>query len=129
MRIDTLFNPIREVWKRSVNLMTGVRDAGPPRGAQMIAGGAAVLDVRDPPEWARGVIPGSILIPLTELQDRWTEIGSLKARTLLVVCHGGKRSATACRILRRRGFSSPVNLAGGVLAWSRAGLPMEAPDF
>lgn len=128
MSVGMLFNPIREVWKRGINLATGVPDAGPSRAARMIAGGAAILDVRDAPEWARGVIPGSILIPLAELQDRWEEIRSLKTRPLLVVCHGGKRSATACRILRRLGFTDPVNLAGGVLAWSRAGLPLEAPS-
>lgn len=124
MRPLALVDQVRDLWKRAVNLVTGVRDVGPAEGATMIRDGAAVLDVRNPPEWACGVIPGSILIPLAELPARFDE---LPRQPLVVVCHGGKRSATACRILHASGYPGAVNLAGGVLAWARAGLTLERP--
>jgi|APEBP8051072266_1049373.scaffolds.fasta_scaffold00743_4 rhodanese-related sulfurtransferase len=122
-----LFEPVRELWKRIVNIATGVRDVWPEKGAAMVHAGAHVLDVRDPEEWARGIIPGSILIPLRDLAARADEVAALRQSPVLVVCHGGKRSATACRLLRRIGFSGQVNLAGGVVGWSRAGMDLVSP--
>lgn len=122
MKAPAFVEQLRELWKRAINLATGVRDVGPAEGAEMIRQGAAILDVRDPPEWVRGIIPGSILIPLAELPAKNGELRSLHRQPILVVCHGGKRSAKACRILHRSGNSGAVNLAGGILAWKRAGL-------
>ena len=118
------FELVREVWKRTVNLATGVRDVRPEAGAAMLRAGACVLDVREPEEWARGIIPGSVLVPLGQLGYRLAELEAMHSASLLVVCHGGKRSATACRLLRRAGFTKQVNLAGGILAWSRAGFEL-----
>jgi len=122
------FELVREVWKRTVNLATGVRDVGPEAGAAMLRAGACVLDVREPEEWARGIIPGSVLISLRDLAVRADEVVALRTARVLVVCHGGKRSATACRLLRRVGFSGQVNLTGGIVGWSRAGLDLVSPD-
>jgi rhodanese-related sulfurtransferase len=118
----------RELWKRAVNIATGVRDVGPDAGAAMLRAGAHILDVREPQEWARGVVPGSVLIPLGDLAARLGEVATWRDDAILVICHGGKRSATACRLLRRQGFGGVVNLAGGVLAWSRSGLELRSPE-
>jgi rhodanese-related sulfurtransferase len=120
-----LINALREAWKRGVNLATGVRDIGPNQAMELIGGGAFVLDVREPEEWARGVVAGSILLRLSDLEERKAEIAPLRHQTLIVVCHGGKRSATACRTLARLGFALQLNLAGGILAWQSAGHAVE----
>jgi molybdopterin/thiamine biosynthesis adenylyltransferase/rhodanese-related sulfurtransferase/molybdopterin converting factor small subunit len=75
-----------------------------------------LLDVRNPQEYEIARIPGAVLIPLHELQDRLGELDT--AATLVVHCHHGPRSTQAVHFLRRMGFSRAVNLAGGIDAWS-----------
>jgi sulfur-carrier protein adenylyltransferase/sulfurtransferase len=75
-----------------------------------------VLDVRNPQEYEIARIPGAVLIPLHELQDRLGELDT--AASLVVHCHHGPRSTQAVRFLRQMGFSRAVNLAGGIDAWS-----------
>jgi adenylyltransferase/sulfurtransferase len=75
-----------------------------------------ILDVRNPQEWEIARIPGAVLIPLHELQDRLGELDP--AASLVVHCHHGPRSTRAVHFLRQMGFSRAVNLAGGIDAWS-----------
>ena len=82
-----------------------------------------LLDVREPDEWRAGHIAGAQHIPLGELRARLAEVP--KDRTLLAVCRHGNRSDAAARGLRTLGYSAE-NLEGGVTAWKRAGLPLEA---
>lgn len=71
---------------------------------------ATLLDVRERDEVARGSVPGSINIPLSELRQR---LGELDAeRELWVYCQSGKRSYDAARALLQRGFAVR-NLPGG----------------
>ena len=82
-----------------------------------------VLDVREPDEWRAGRIAGSQHIPLGELRTRLGEVP--KGRTVLAVCRHGSRSDAAARGLRTLGYAAE-NLDGGLTAWARAGLPLEA---
>jgi rhodanese-related sulfurtransferase len=82
-----------------------------------------LLDVREPDEWAAGRIAGSQHIPLGELGARIGEVP--KGTTILTVCRQGNRSDAAARGLRTLGYTVE-NLEGGVAAWKRAGLPLEA---
>ena len=86
-----------------------------------------LVDVREPAEYAGelGHLSGSLLIPLRELMNRLSEIEEHKARPVVTVCRAGMRSATAAAILGRSGFGNVSNLAGGLLGWNEAGLPVE----
>ena len=55
-----------------------------------------VLDVRAPSEFESGHIPGSMLIPLQELEDRVREVPN-SGTPIAVVCEHGLRSVSACR--------------------------------
>ena len=79
--------------------------------------GLAVLDVREPVEWAHGHIQGSVHVPLMELPQRLDELGDQQT---LVVCKVGGRSAQAVGYLRQQGYDA-VNLDGGLLEWEAAG--------
>jgi rhodanese-related sulfurtransferase len=85
-----------------------------------IAGGApvALLDVRQPKENAIAALPGSVLIPLSELQARAGEIDLTAGTQLVVYCHHGIRSRSAAALLERIGFEDVVSLKGGIDAWS-----------
>jgi len=86
---------------------------------------AAVLDVREPAEYAKGHIVGARNIPLAQLASRLGELEKLKARPLIVLCESGGRSAEALAALKANGFARAVNLSGGIAAWQQAGLPVE----
>ncbi|GBD07714.1 Thiosulfate sulfurtransferase PspE [bacterium HR21] len=85
------------------------------------------LDVRTPPEFAEGFIPGARLIPLQELPARLAELQSLRSKTFIVYCRSGNRSARATALLRARGFHA-VNMRGGIREWLQKGYPVVFPE-
>ncbi len=75
-----------------------------------------LLDVRE--GWELGVasVPDVVHIPMGEIASR---IGELDAsKETVVLCRSGKRSLEVAKYLQANGFNA-VNLAGGILAWSR----------
>jgi rhodanese-related sulfurtransferase len=88
---------------------------------ELIAGGAILLDVREQHEWDAGHAPQAQHLPMSQLNER---VGELAQDVQLVcVCHVGGRSAAVSSALNRAGWQA-VNLAGGMLAWHAAGLPV-----
>jgi rhodanese-related sulfurtransferase len=81
-----------------------------------------LLDVREPAEFAAVRAPEAILVPMSTFMDH---VGELPVdRPLMVVCHLGGRSAAVAGYLIRAGRTDVVNVAGGMDAWERAGLPV-----
>ncbi len=100
------------------------RDASPPEGQTMVeAGSVHVIDVRSPQETAGGVIPGALLIPLDQLEQRLSEVP--KGKPLLVACAAGGRSVSASEFLSAAGHKDVLNLVGGMGAWRGK---VERPD-
>jgi hydroxyacylglutathione hydrolase len=85
--------------------------------------GDLILDVRGEGEWKAGHIPGSLNLPLGELDRRLEEIPS--GRELLVHCQTGTRAAIAASLLRVRGFSGVSLFSGGFAEWRAAGHRVE----
>jgi len=85
---------------------------------------ALMIDVREASEWATGHIPNARHIALGQLEKQIHEIEKYKTRPLILSCQTGNRASTACAKLKKQGFEKVFNLAGGVAAWSEAGLPM-----
>jgi rhodanese-related sulfurtransferase len=85
-----------------------------------------ILDVREPEEFEEAHVEGVTLIPLGQLAYRVAELQHLKAQEFLIICRGGVRSAKACLILEQFGFVAPINIAGGMGAWKKQGLPWKA---
>lgn len=75
-----------------------------------------LLDVRTETEFAQAHIPGSVLIPLHELEERVEEIPN-SGMPVAVVCSHGTRGIAACRFLAERGIAPLMNLAGGLDGW------------
>jgi rhodanese-related sulfurtransferase len=85
---------------------------------QRRAGGAIVVDVRQPDEYDDGHVPGARLIPLGEVQARVDEVP--EGETVLLICGSGGRSLRAAEFLRAQGRDA-VNVAGGTRAWIESG--------
>lgn len=89
--------------------------------AKLANGECQLIDVREPVEYAEAHLSGAKLIPLGQLESRITEID--RSRPVIVMCHAGKRGATAAEKLSAVGFQDIQNLEGGMMAWQAAGLP------
>lgn len=96
-----------------------VPEIGPLDAVELIAGGAYLLDVREPEEWQAGRAKSAHHIPLGELGARYGEIPP--ESTVVVCCRSGGRSAMAAAGLIPLGYDAR-NLAGGMQAWEKAGL-------
>lgn len=82
------------------------------------------IDVRAPRERDQKYIAGSVSFPLNNLAKNFEKIP--RDRPLLVYCAGGYRSSIAASLLRRSGFDSVGEIAGGVAGWEAASLPVES---
>lgn len=77
-----------------------------------------IIDVREDDELAIARLPNTIHIPLAQVLSRMDEIDP--NRETVVHCRSGVRSARAIEALQRSGFKGKlINLAGGILGWSR----------
>lgn len=90
--------------------------------AALLDGGARLIDVRQPDEYAAGHIPHAVLVPLDTVPDRLDAFSP--TATNYVVCRSGARSMRAAEYLADRGFDV-VNVAGGTMAWQDSGRPTE----
>jgi adenylyltransferase/sulfurtransferase len=83
-----------------------------------------LVDVREPEEHEAGRIAGGRLVPLSQLGAEAATIS--RDQPIVFYCRSGSRSAMATEAFRGAGFDAH-NMAGGLLEWAAAGLPLE-PD-
>jgi rhodanese-related sulfurtransferase len=96
-----------------------MRELPAPDVAKLLEDGSPLLllDVREAWELATAAIPGASHVPMGEVPARLGELDP--ARTTVVFCHHGGRSAQVAMYLERNGFTDVINLAGGIDAWSQ----------
>jgi rhodanese-related sulfurtransferase len=85
-------------------------------------GAITLVDVREPNEWEAGRIPGAVHAPLSRLGDAAATLPSDKP--VVFYCRSGVRSAQAITIVQRLGLPHDTHMAGGIVAWQAAGLPV-----
>ena len=90
---------------------------------QILSGEVVLIDVRAQTEWDEGRLPNAQHFFLGRLSETAAEIAN--GKTIVVQCRSGARSAVGASILLAAGAKNVVNLAGGINAWSAAGLPVE----
>jgi rhodanese-related sulfurtransferase len=94
-----------------------------PASALAARGKARLIDVRETSELAAdGYIEGVEHVPLgriAEVARRWNTEDEL-----VIVCRSGARSSAAASALCAMGFHRVSNMAGGMLAYKAAGLPV-----
>ena len=78
--------------------------------------GIKVIDVREPDEYEIARIVGVSLLPLSELQSRFSELDP--NRKYYLHCKAGVRSMKALTFLRQQGFKHLKSVKGGITAWS-----------
>ena len=75
-----------------------------------------ILDTREQDEFDAGHIPGAILIPYTEIENRAGDMLPDKDKLILVYCRSGRRSKIASESLSKLGYSN-VKEFGGIIDW------------
>jgi rhodanese-related sulfurtransferase len=83
-----------------------------------------VLDVREPDEFKAGHIEGAVNIPIRTLMKNLDKLPKDKAASIAVVCKSGIRAAYATMALKLMGYTNVKDVAGGMLAWEKEGLPV-----
>ena len=75
-----------------------------------------ILDTREQDEFDEGHIPGAILIPYTEIENKAIELMPDKDKLILVYCRSGRRSKIAAESLAKLGYTD-VKEFGGIIDW------------
>ena len=78
--------------------------------------GIKVIDVREPDEYEIAHVEGVPLLPLSQIQQRFTELDPNQQYYLH--CKVGVRSLKALDFLREQGFKYVKSVKGGITAWS-----------
>jgi len=76
-----------------------------------------LLDVREAWEFSTCRIAGSLSMPMRGIPARYHELK--RDADIVMICHHGARSFQAGMFLEQMGFTSVINLQGGVAAWAR----------
>lgn len=76
-----------------------------------------ILDTREQDEFDEGHIPGAILIPYTEIENKAEEMLTDKDKLILVYCRSGRRSKIAAESLSKLGYTN-VKEFGGIIDWT-----------
>jgi rhodanese-related sulfurtransferase len=86
------------------------------------AAGAVVIDVREPHEYDEAHVPGALLIPMGEVQER---VGDFRQTApIYLICATGSRSRRVAEFLETQGIEA-INVVGGTTAWIDAGFPVD----
>jgi rhodanese-related sulfurtransferase len=95
------------------------------------------IDIREPAEYQRGHIPGAVLLPrglmefeLHSLVERCRKDMNLppEDQPIVLYCGTGGRSALAALAAEQLGYRNVKSMAGGIVAWAQAQLPVDFPQ-
>jgi sulfur-carrier protein adenylyltransferase/sulfurtransferase len=97
--------------------------------AELESGDAVLVDTREQHEWDEAHLEGATLVPPASVEDRIAEVAPDRSRRVVLYCRVGNRSARAADQLESElGYENVASIAGGIVAWQEAGLPVVAPE-
>lgn len=102
---------------------TLVKEICPTTTQAWVKNGALLVDVREKGEVEALAydVPHILHIPLSEFEDRYTEVP--KTGDVIMVCKGGGRSLRAAGFLINHGYTNVVNMQYGITRWVAKGFP------
>lgn len=98
------------------------------RVAELLEAGEppTLVDIREPPAFQRGHIPGSLNVPFGQLPDRVAELA--EADHIVTVCPHGKASVQAAKLIESYEGTADAtvqSMAGGLSEWNGAVEPSD----
>jgi rhodanese-related sulfurtransferase len=102
-----------------------VRDLTPEDVARgLVEGRILLVDVREPSETDVERYPEAVLLSMSVFDP--AAIPDPGGRQVVFACRSGNRSVTASLAAQAAGLPYDAHLAGGMKAWTAAGLPTES---
>lgn len=128
----TLSDFVREARERVEELSADDLQEALEEGADLL-----LLDIREPYEFEKAHIPGSVLIPRGLLEGaadpnnphRIEALHTARWRVIVIVCDSGGRSAMAADILQQMGFENVRCLVGGLQLWEAEDYELESGGY
>jgi len=111
--------PLPEFKQLVAEARAQINEIGPNDVRRMQQAGEdfTLIDVREPDEQAKGIVPGAIKVPRGILEINIDQITTDKDHKLVLYCGGGSRSALAALNLKKMGFRNVFSMAGGYREW------------
>jgi rhodanese-related sulfurtransferase len=81
--------------------------------------GFTFLDCREANEYDTVKIEGATLLPMSEIQERISELDGQQDGQIIVHCHHGGRSLRVANWMRQQGYVNAQSMAGGIDLWAR----------
>ena len=104
-----------------------IREVSPGEAELLVEGGAALIDVRENPEWGGGHVPGATHMSKSYLEQQIEAAVPDRDRPVVLYCAGGVRSLFAAQTLVSMGYSEPISMKGGFQAWKSEGRAWSKP--
>jgi rhodanese-related sulfurtransferase len=116
---------LREQWaeRATADLRVSLDEAR----AEVEAGRALLIDIREPAEHATGVAPGARLLPMRQLATRLDDVAADRRQPVLLICQTQSRSRATVQSLRERGYANVRYVRGGMREWMHRGWPLVRP--
>ena len=85
-----------------------------------------LIDVRTQAEYTGelGHIDGTVLLPVQDISSWIKDYQNDKNKEIIMICRSGNRSGRATQYFLEHGFKKVYNMAGGMIAWNKAGYPV-----
>ena len=113
------------IWTLWQGASRGLKKLSPMDATQLInREDAVVLDVRSDGEFNQGHIVNAVNIPQKSLDDQLSKLEKYRDRPIITACRNGQTALGVGNRLRKNGFEQVYNLAGGLMAWEGANLPL-----
>lgn len=92
--------------------------------------GAILIDIREPNEQARGMIPQARSVPMASFEAQMADLvkeaqHGKQPKPVILFCAAGWRSGILGKKLKKAGLEEVYSLDGGFDAWKQAGLPIQ----
>lgn len=113
------------IWTLWQGASRGLKKLSPMDATQLInREDAVVLDVRSDGEFNQGHIVNAVNIPQKSLDEQLAKLEKYRDRPIITACRNGQVAVGVGNRLRKSGFEQVYNLAGGLMAWEGANLPL-----
>jgi molybdopterin/thiamine biosynthesis adenylyltransferase/rhodanese-related sulfurtransferase len=108
----------------------GTREIRPEQARERLAETEVplLIDVRTDRERRASYIPGSVHLPMADVEARLGEVAPDPNRPIITYCATGARSLRILPTLAALGHEDAVSMAGGIVAWQALGYPVESPS-
>lgn len=106
-------------------MLEEAKEVCPTTTQGLLLQGALLVDVRERDEIAQLAfdLPGVILMPLSELEQRYAELPT--DQPLILACRDGSRSLRATYYLMNKGYDKVSNMKFGLKRWVVRGFPVK----